>query len=97
MKTTSEILKLLEHFNPIANEKYGVKIVGVFGSVARGEQTDASDVDICYEGKAPSLQTLDRMEADLEALLGTKVDMVRMRDNMNLVLKRRIQREGLYV
>ncbi len=97
MKTTSEILRILEQFKPIATEKYGVRSIGVFGSVARGEQTDASDVDICYEGKAPSLQTLDRMESDLEDLLGTKVDMVRIRDNMNHLLKQRIQREGMYV
>ena len=54
MKTTSEILNLLKSYKNIATSKYGLTKIGIFGSVARGEQTDESDVDVCYEGKAPS-------------------------------------------
>lgn len=54
MKTTSEILNLLKSYKNIATSKYGLPKIGIFGSVARGEQTDESDVDVCYEGKAPS-------------------------------------------
>ena len=59
MKTTSEILNLLKSYKNIATAKYGLPKIGIFGSVARGEQTDESDVDVCYEGKAPSFLTLD--------------------------------------
>ena len=61
MKSTSEILALLKTFKKKATEKYGFTRLGIFGSAARGEQTENSDVDICYEGKAPSLLTLDRI------------------------------------
>ena len=79
MKTTSEILTILRNYKPIASSKYGLTKIGIFGSVARGEQKDDSDVDVCYEGKAPSLLTLDIIQSDLENLFGTHVDMVRMR------------------
>jgi predicted nucleotidyltransferase len=97
MKTTSEILLLLKQYKPIASSKYGLTRLGIFGSVARGQQTEDSDVDVCYEGKAPSFITLDHIQSDLEHLFGSKVDLVRVRENMNAMLKQRIQREGIYV
>lgn len=97
MKSTNEILFLLRQYKPIAMNQFGLTRLGVFGSVARGEQTDTSDVDVCYEGKAPSLLTLDMMQTDLERLLGCMVDLVRGRDGMNKVLRGRIQKEGIYV
>lgn len=97
MKSTPEIIMLLRKYKPIASEKYGITHLGIFGSVARGEQSENSDVDICYEGRVPSLQTLDRIQSDLENLLGSEVDMVRIRKNMNFNLKQRIQKEGIYV
>ena len=82
---------------PYAESRYGISRLGVFGSVARGEQTEGSDVDICYEGKALSLLTIDTLQRELESLLGCNVDTVRLRDNMNPVLRDRIRKEGLYV
>ena len=82
---------------PYAESRYGIKRMGVFGSVARGEQTDDSDVDICYEGRALSLLTIDMLQRELEKLLGSKVDTVRVRDNMNPILLDRIRKEGRYV
>lgn len=96
MKTTSEILNLLKSYKNIATSKYGLTKIGIFGSVARGEQTDESDVDVCYEGKAPSFLTLDLTQTDLEKLFGAKVDMVRVRVRMNGLLKQRIMKEGIY-
>lgn len=97
MKSRAEILSLLSRYKPIALEKYGMTKIGIFGSVAREEQTDDSDVDVCYEGKAPSFITLDIIQTELEQLLGCKVDLVRVRDNMNSLLKQRILRDGIYV
>lgn len=97
MKSTPEILLLLKGYKATASAKYGVTRIGIFGSAARGEQTINSDVDVFYEGKAPSLLTLDKLQTDLEHLLGSHVDMVRIRDRMNPTLKKRIQNEGIYV
>ena len=50
-----------------------------------------------YIGKALSLFTMDNFQCELEKLLGCKVDIVRMRDNMNSMLRKRITEEGCYV
>ncbi len=97
MKTKNEILHLLSQYKPMAMSKYGLTRIGIFGSVARDEQTETSDVDVCYEGKAPSLLTLDVIQTELEKLFGCPVDIVRVREDMNRLLRQRIQKEGIYV
>lgn len=97
MKTRTEILHLLSLYKPTAESRYGLTRLGVFGSVARDEQTEDSDVDVCYEGRVPSLLTLDLIQTDLEQLLGSRVDLVRVRDGMNSLLRERIQKECVYV
>lgn len=97
MKSTSEILALLKSYKAANALKYGFARLGIFGSVARNEQTEQSDVDICYEGEAPSLLTLDRIQCELEELLGCPVDLVRIREQMNEALKRHITKEAIYV
>ena len=97
MKSQTEILSLLRRYKPMAQKKYGLTRIGIFGSVARGEQTANSDVDVCYEGQAPSLLTLDKIQTELEQLLDCKVDLVRVRHNMNSLLRQRILRDGIYV
>jgi predicted nucleotidyltransferase len=39
----------------------------------------------------------DVIQTELEQLLGCRVDLVRVRENMNSLLKQRIQQEALYV
>lgn len=97
MKSTAEILNLLRIFKAQSATKYGLKRIGIFGSVARGEQNEQSDVDICYESEPPSLLTLERIQNELELLLGCSVDLVRIREHMNERLKQRILNEGIYV
>lgn len=97
MKTTSEYLAILKSYKVSQAGKYGVTRMGIFGSVARGEQQEDSDIDICYEGKAPSLLTLDKMQSELKNLFGCSVDLVRMRESMNDYLKERITKEAIYV
>ena len=97
MKSTAEILELLRVLKAQFAAKYGLRRIGIFGSVARGEQTNQSDVDICYESEPPSLLTLERIQSELEELLGCSVDLIRIREHMNSRLKQRILNEGVYV
>ena len=51
--------------------------IGIFGSVARGENTENSDIDILYQLKnAVGLFNLVRMKDSLEEKLNKKVDLV---------------------
>ena len=97
MKSKEEILNLLSRYKPTAQKKYGITKLGIFGSVARGEQTKDCDVDVCYEGQAPSFLTLDMIQTELEQLFNCKVDLVRIRENMNSLLRQRILKDGIYV
>jgi predicted nucleotidyltransferase/DNA-binding XRE family transcriptional regulator len=56
---------------------HGVSNLRVFGSVARGEDRADSDVDLLADFPPElSLFGLSRLEADLEAILGTRVDLI---------------------
>jgi uncharacterized protein len=60
---------------------HGVRNLRVFGSVARGEDRPGSDVDLLADlPPGLSLFGLGRVEADLEAILGTRVDVVSAAD-----------------
>lgn len=51
--------------------------IAVFGSVARGEDTEASDVDFLVEfDPTSSLLDLIHLEEALGTLLGTRVDVI---------------------
>jgi uncharacterized protein len=57
--------------------RWGARNVRVFGSVARGEKRQQSDIDFLVE-LAPDRSLLDHggLLADLETLLGVSVDLV---------------------
>ena len=70
------IAEIKERVIPIA-ENYGVKRVVLFGSYARGEATENSDVDFRIdEGKIHDLFALSDFRLDLEDILCKKVDVV---------------------
>lgn len=57
--------------------KYGVLSASVVGSVARGQQTSKSDIDIVIDVIQPiSLLTFARIKLELEEILQTKVDLI---------------------
>ena len=61
--------------------RHGLSNVRVFGSVARGEDTDDSDTDLLVDvAPGVGLLSLARCERDLETLLCTPVDLVPARD-----------------
>ena len=76
MKTIEEIKRILMEHKSEIREKYGVVIVGVFGSYARGEQKETSDVDIIVELERPIGLRFFELYDYLENILGTKVDVL---------------------
>ncbi len=96
MKTTKEYLQLLQAYKLQSAIRYGISRIGIFGSVARGEQQEGSDVDVYVELSSPDLFSLVHIKDELQQLFGCPVDVVRLRDNMNELLKRSIIEEGIY-
>lgn len=53
MKYKDQILTLLKKQLPYLKENFKVKSIGIFGSYAREEQTETSDIDMLVEFEAP--------------------------------------------
>ncbi|MEK6755716.1 MAG: nucleotidyltransferase family protein [Bacteroidota bacterium] len=71
-----EILALLRGYRTEL-EGYGVKSLAIFGSVARNEATEESDIDILVEfGQPVGLFEFVRIKARLEKILNRPVDLV---------------------
>ncbi|MDD3580099.1 MAG: nucleotidyltransferase domain-containing protein [Desulfobacca sp.] len=91
------LLAVLREFKSDYAEKYGILEIGLFGSMARDEAREDSDVDICIKTKTPNPFTLVHIKEDIERLTGKHVDIIRVREKMNPFLKDRISKEGRYV
>lgn len=90
---TIEALQSAQHY---LGEHYGVTSMLLFGSLARNEQRENSDVDICVE-MAPNLFRQAGVKVYLQELLGCDVDVVRMREHMNPVFKNQILKYGVRI
>lgn len=90
------VLRALNAQKQELSTKYGITRLGIFGSIARDQATEASDVDIVVD-MPPDLFQMVHMKEDLEELLGVPVDLIRLHKHMNAFLKNRIDDEAIYV
>ena len=98
MKSTEEYLQILRKQKNHLMNKYQSVRLALFGSVARHEQTEGSDIDICFESNSMSLFTLCSLKSELEDLLGCTVDLLRMRKQLEgSYLEKSIKRDMIYV
>jgi len=93
----SDILKVLKEFKEKHADEYGILLMGIFGSVARDQATEKSDVDIVLKTKTPDPFNIVHIKEALEEILHKHVDIVRLRERMNPSLKTRIEKEAVYV
>lgn len=96
MKQQDEYVSLLQSHSDELRLEFGVRSLCIFGSVARNEQHEESDVDICVEMQ-PKIFLLIALKDKLEQLLGCQVDVVRRHRNMNPILEEEINRNSVYV
>ena len=94
--TKEDILKSLKSHKKEFAKKYGVREIALFGSYARDEATKNSDIDIVIS-MPPKYSNLFSLKEDLEQILKKGVDIIRVREKMNQYLKRRIDKEAIYV
>ena len=90
------VLQALSAHKQEMSTRYGVTRLGIFGSVARNQGTDASDVDIVVE-MPPDLFQMVHMKADLEAILDAPVDLIRYHKYLDAFLRSQIDRDAVYV
>lgn len=70
------IIDILKSHEREIKEKFGVRRIGLFGSFARGEQKDTSDVDILVEFEEPTFDNFMNLAFFLEDLFGRRVELV---------------------
>lgn len=76
MLSIEEIIKLLRANHSHLAAEYGVKRMGLFGSYAKGQPGEASDVDVVVEFERPIGFKFVELAEHLERLLGRKVDVL---------------------
>ncbi len=96
MYTLETILERLRACKPELQKKYPVSQMGVFGSYARGEATENSDIDIAVELSGPMGLNFVAMANEIEDLFGVKVDVVPKRSIKSIYLPS-VERDILYV
>ena len=96
METTNEYLAKIRKFKQEFAEKYGIISMGIFGSVARGEQKAGSDLDVFVELKEPDPFIIFDIKEDLERICNCSIDLLRLRKGLRSLISKRIEEDGIY-
>ncbi len=89
------IVLLQQHADEMRNN-YGLRSMTLFGSVARGENNENSDVDLCVDME-PKITAIVKLKEFLEKLLNRSVDIVRMHKHINPFLLKEIEKDGTLI
>ena len=93
----ADIINFISAHKTEFEKEFGVRKIGLFGSYARDEMREGSDIDIFVELEKPDMFCLIGIKQAIEEALHSKVDIVRLRDKMNQELRRRIEQDAIYV
>ena len=93
----NEIIGYLKRHKEEFRKKYDISKMALFGSYARGENRADSDIDIAIETNLCDYFRLYELKEELEKAFEASIDLVRIRKQMNPSLKKRIEKEGLFV
>jgi hypothetical protein len=95
--TKDECIKLLKKCMNILKDKYGITSLSLFGSTARGEQKEGSDIDLFVDTETANPFLLMDAKEFLEKETGTPVDIIRNHQNLNPRLRKRILKDGIFI
>ncbi|HJU06395.1 MAG TPA: nucleotidyltransferase family protein [Nitrospiraceae bacterium] len=93
-RTRDDVLKIIEE-NAQAIRSYGVRRLGLFGSCARGENTESSDLDFVVEFEKKTFDAYMDLKIFMETLFDTDVDLV-LESAIKPRLRQTILNEALY-
>lgn len=96
MKTREEYIALIVSHAEELQNTFGITSLSLFGSVARNEHHEGSDVDI-YVEIPPKFFLVVRLKAYLEELLDSPVDIIRKHQHLNPILLKEIEKDGIEV
>lgn len=91
-----QVLIQLQAIKPELVKHYSISEIGIFGSIARNEAHNNSDIDVVVHMQ-PNMLKRARLKAKLEEIFDREVDVIRYRESMNPFLKARINQDVIYV
>jgi len=94
--TKEYILNFLKEHKQELQERFLVKKIGLFGSYAKGLETDKSDIDIAIESSKKDFFIRDDLREYLEKNFHLKVDVGYI-DSFREYYKNKIEKEIIYV
>lgn len=96
MKTTAQYISTLREHAPILRERFGMTSMSLFGSVARGEHKEGSDVDVLVD-MPPVFYNACEANDYLEEILGCHVDMIRRHRNLTPFFLQQVEKDGVQI
>lgn len=100
MLTQKKVIEVLRKELPYLNSSYGVRRVGLFGSFAKGEQSEDIDVDILVEFERPIGLKFMELAEYFEGVFGRKTEILTTEGVRGIRIKRvaeDIKRSVVYV
>ncbi len=95
MKTASYYIEQIKHYKELNADRLGIQRMGIFGSVARGEQREDSDLDVFIDLKDADYFVLCNIHDELEHLCGCKVDLVQLHRFLRPLLIKNIEKYAI--
>jgi len=96
MLTQQDILDYLKQHKKEFQKKYNIEEIGLFGSYARNEASNESDIDI-FVKMPPKMFDLIALKQQIEKDLKKSVDILREHKQMKPFLLKMIQKDIAYV
>ena len=96
MQTLTQVLPDLKNCKEELFPRYFIKRMGIFGSYARGEASDNSDIDVLVELSQPIGLDFITLADELEAKLNIKVDLLTF-NSLKPSLRKIIEEDLIYV
>ena len=97
MLVLQDCINKLAAFKKTFGKQFGITKLGIFGSVARQENTEDSDIDIVVEVEKPTLSLMYELKEKLKELFNCNVDLVRFRQSLRPLFKTNILNDAVYV
>ena len=97
MLVLQDCINKLTAFKNTSGKQFGITKLGIFGSVARQSNNEASDLDIVVEVEKPTLSLMYELRNKLVELFNCNVDLVRFRNSLRPLFKANILNDVIYV
>ncbi|MCH5310619.1 MAG: nucleotidyltransferase domain-containing protein [Prevotella sp.] len=97
MLVLKDCINKLAAFKEESGKQFGITKIGIFGSVARQENTEDSDIDIVVEIEKPTISIMYELRERLTSIFRCNVDLIRFRPSLRPLFKSNIINDVVYV